>query len=78
MEEEEITYFTADEKNRILEYWKETPMRCPKITKVTVHMGVGSSGERLEKAMTVLENITKQKPVKMMARKTIRDFGIRK
>jgi len=78
MEEEEITYLSADDKTRILEMWKETPMRCPKISKVTVHMGVGTSGERLEKAITVLEHLTKQKPVKLLARKTIRDFGIRK
>jgi len=78
MEEEEISYFTSEEKNQVLEMWKTIPMRCPKIAKVTVHMGVGASGERLEKAITVLESLTNQKPVKLLAKKTIRDFGIRK
>ena len=41
-------------------------------------MGVGASGLQLEKAMTVLENITGQKPVKRNSRKTIRNWGIRK
>jgi large subunit ribosomal protein L5 len=78
MEEEEVSYFTAEDKNNILEMWKAMPMRHPKVTKVTVHMGIGTSGERLEKAITVLETLTKQKPVKLIAKKTIRDFGIRK
>ena len=78
MEEEEVIYYTAEEKNQILEMWKATPMRHPKVTKVTVHMGVGTSGERLEKAIKVLEALTKQTPVKLLAKKTIRDFGIRK
>lgn len=78
MEEEEVTYFTPEEKDQILQMWNAMPMRRPKITKVSVHMGVGTSGERLEKAITVLESLTKQKPVKLLAKKTIRDFGIRK
>jgi large subunit ribosomal protein L5 len=41
-------------------------------------MGVGASGERLEKGIKVLESITNQKAVKLLAKKTIRDFGIRK
>jgi large subunit ribosomal protein L5 len=65
-------------KEMALEAWKNQPMRQPKIAKVSVHMGVGASGDKLEKAMTVLEGLAKQKPVKMLAKKTIRDFGIRK
>jgi len=41
-------------------------------------MSVGQSGETLEKAARVLEQLTGQKPVKRKARQTIRDFGIRK
>ncbi len=41
-------------------------------------MSVGQSGETLEKAARVLEQLTGQKPVKRNARQTIRDFGIRK
>lgn len=77
-DEEEISYFSDEEKTQILEMWKNQPMRQLKISKVVVHMGVGASGEKLEKGITVLESLTNQSPVKLLAKKTIRDFGIRK
>jgi large subunit ribosomal protein L5 len=49
-----------------------------KIEKVTVNISVGKSGEPLEKASTILKQITDQVPCKRKAKKTIRDFGIRK
>ncbi len=52
-------------------------MRKPRIEKVVVNLNVGKSGEPLEKANKVLEEITGQTPVKKKAKKTIRDFGIR-
>jgi len=58
--------------------WQENPMLKPRIEKVTVNMSVGKSGEPLEKAAKVLEQLTGQKPCKRKAKKTIRDFGIRK
>jgi large subunit ribosomal protein L5 len=54
------------------------PMLRPRIEKVTVNISVGKSGEPLEKAMKVLEQLTGQKPCPRKAKKTIRDFGIRK
>lgn len=54
------------------------PMLKPKIEKVTVNISVGRSGEPLEKASKVLEELTGQRPCKRAAKKTIRDFGIRK
>ncbi|HUY01327.1 MAG TPA: 50S ribosomal protein L5 [Candidatus Deferrimicrobium sp.] len=78
MDEEKVIYFTPEQKTEILESWKKYPMKQLKIKKVTVHMGVGASGERLEKAISVLESLTNQTPVKLLAKKTIRDFGIRK
>lgn len=57
--------------------WEEHPMRLPRIEKVVVNLNVGKSGEPLEKANKVLEEITGQTPVKRKAKKTIRDFGIR-
>lgn len=57
---------------------KENPMRKPRIEKVVVNMAVGKSGEPLEKAARVLQQLTAQKPCKMKAKKTIRDFGIRR
>jgi large subunit ribosomal protein L5 len=53
-------------------------MREIKIGKVTVNIGVGKSGEPLEKAKKVLEQVTGQTPCPRKARKTVKDFGIRK
>jgi large subunit ribosomal protein L5 len=50
----------------------------PRLEKVTVNMAVGKSGEPLEKAVKVLEQLTGQKPFGSKAKKTVRDFGIRK
>lgn len=55
----------------------ENPMRAVKLVKVTVHIGVGKSGEMLEKARKVLEEITGQKPCTKQAKMTIKEFGIR-
>ncbi|MEM2840377.1 MAG: 50S ribosomal protein L5 [Candidatus Bathyarchaeia archaeon] len=54
------------------------PMRTIKLGKVTVNIGVGKSGEQLEKARKVLEQITGRKPCSRRAKKTIKDFGVRK
>lgn len=66
------------EEEEIRKKWREIPMLKPKIRKVTVNMAVGQSGEPLEKAVQVLEQLTGRKPVKRKAKQTIRDFGIRK
>jgi large subunit ribosomal protein L5 len=57
--------------------WETQPMLKPKIEKVVVNLNVGKSGEPLENASKVLKELTDQTPVKMKAKKTIRDFGIR-
>src|SRR5512137_508752 len=49
-----------------------------RIEKVTVNIAVGKSGEPLEKASTVLKQLTEQEPCKRKAKKSVRDFGIRK
>jgi len=64
-----------DETHKALE---EQPMLKPKIEKVVVNIGVGKSGEPLEKATKVLKELTGQTPCKRKANKTIRDFGIRR
>jgi large subunit ribosomal protein L5 len=73
-----MSNLTNDEKEMMLNNWRDHPMRKPRITKVTVNMGVGRSGELLERARTVLENLTDQTPINLIAKQTIRDFGIRK
>jgi large subunit ribosomal protein L5 len=55
-------------------------MEIPKITKITVNMGVGEAvGDKkvLENAVADLEKITGQKPVVTKARKSIAGFKIR-
>jgi len=50
-------------------------MRKISIGKVVVNIGVGKSGEAVERARKVLEQITAQKPASRKAKKSIRDFG---
>ncbi len=50
----------------------------PKIGKVTVNIGVGEAGEKLSKAESVLESLTKQKPVRTISKTTNKDWGLRK
>jgi large subunit ribosomal protein L5 len=56
----------------------ENPMLKPKIVKVVVNASIGKSGEPLEKAMKILEDLTGQKPCTRKAKKTLREFGLRK
>jgi large subunit ribosomal protein L5 len=56
----------------------ENPMLKPRIEKVTINMSVGQSGKPLEQAATILQQLTDQKPSRRQAKKTIREFGIRK
>jgi len=65
-------------EEEIRKRWREDPMLKSKIEKVTVNISVGKSGEPLEKASKILEQLTEQMPCKRKAKKTIRDFGIRK
>jgi large subunit ribosomal protein L5 len=48
------------------------------VSKVVVNIGVGRSGEPLEKAKRGLEELTGQRPAMRGARKSVRDFGIHK
>ena len=65
-------------EDEIRNAWKEHPMLKPKIEKVVVNISVGKSGEPLEKAAKVMKELSGQNPCKRKAKKTIRDFGIRK
>jgi large subunit ribosomal protein L5 len=58
--------------------WTKNPMLKPRIEKVTVNISVGQSGKPLEQAATILQQLTNQKPSRRQAKKTIREFGIRK
>ncbi len=54
------------------------PMLSPSITKVTVNIGVGEGGRRLQLAERVLEVLTAMKPMRTISAKTNRDLGTRK
>ncbi|AFH42497.1 50S ribosomal protein L5P [Fervidicoccus fontis Kam940] len=68
----------TEEVNKFIEAWNENPMLKPRITKVTVNVSLGQGGERLAKIAEVLKEITNQEPKLRKAKRTIRDFGIRK
>jgi len=69
---------STDAYSQVLETWKKSPMKRPKIAKVTVNVSLGYSGERLQKVAEFLESYTGQKPVYRKAKRTIRAFGVRK
>jgi len=48
-----------------------------RIEKVTLNIGVGEPGDKLEKAMRLLEKITGKKPVKTITMKRIPTWGVR-
>ncbi|MCS7105220.1 MAG: 50S ribosomal protein L5 [Thermofilaceae archaeon] len=54
------------------------PMRKIYVGKVIVHIAVGESGERLANAARILESLTGQKPSLRKAKKSIKEFGIRR
>ncbi|PYB67709.1 MULTISPECIES: 50S ribosomal protein L5 [unclassified Thermoplasma] len=54
------------------------PMEEIIIDKVVVNIGVGQAGDRLTKAAKVLEMLTGHKATNTLAKKSVRDFNIRK
>lgn len=51
--------------------------RVPQISKVVVHCAVGESGEQLEKAKEILQDLTGRTPILLRAKETVKAFGIR-
>lgn len=54
------------------------PMKKPYLEKIVLNIGVGSGGEELERASTVLETIAGKTPVKTLSRKNVKEFNLRK
>ncbi|HMF33957.1 MAG TPA: 50S ribosomal protein L5 [Candidatus Lokiarchaeia archaeon] len=62
----------------ILADWESNPMRKPRLAKVIINIAVGQSGEILKKASTVIESISGQKPTLAEAKRSVKEFNIRK
>jgi large subunit ribosomal protein L5 len=57
---------------------QQNPMRKIKVGKVVVNIGLGKSGEAIERGKKVLEQVTGQSPTQTRAKRSVRDFGIHK
>ena len=57
---------------------QENPMRKIRVAKVVVNIGLGKSGEAIERGKKVLEQVTGQTPAQTRAKRSVRDFGIHK
>lgn len=53
-------------------------MKRIRVDKVVINIGVGKSGDPIEKAKKALLELTGQQPAVRGAKKTVRDFGIHK
>lgn len=58
--------------------WNTSVMLLPRIHSVRLHSCPGSGGEALQRVNSVLEELSNQKPIVHKAKKTIRNFGIKK
>lgn len=54
------------------------PMRELRLQKVVLNIGVGEGGDKLVNAERVLEQISGQKPVRTYAKKSVREWGVKK
>jgi len=55
----------------------QNPLRQVRIEKLTLNIATGKSGEPLEKAKRVLNQLTGRTPATKRAKRTIKDFGVR-
>lgn len=53
-------------------------MTRPRLAKVVVNMGIGEGAEKLQKAETLMENLTGAKPVRTYAKDSVREWNVRK
>ncbi len=56
----------------------QNTMRDITLDKVVINIGVGQAGDRLNKAVKVIEMLTNHKPVLTTSKKTVREFNLRK
>lgn len=55
----------------------ENSMRAPRIHKVTLNVGLGGGGEKMQDAMEIIKGLCGRVPIKTLTDKRIPDFGIR-
>ena len=48
--------------------WNSNPMKKPYLEKIILNIGVGAGGEELERAATVLGQISERKPIKTLSK----------
>ncbi|MHA2251946.1 MAG: 50S ribosomal protein L5 [Candidatus Kariarchaeaceae archaeon] len=60
------------------ETWAAQPMLRPKIGSVKLNVSIGSAGTPLDRAKTIVRQLTGQEPVETKAKQTWRNWGIRK
>jgi large subunit ribosomal protein L5 len=53
-------------------------MQRPRIEKVVLNISVGQSGDPLQRAVRVLKDLTGQTPSSRLAKRSIRDWGVRR
>jgi len=73
-----VPVLTPEVESKVLEKWDSNPMLRPRIVKVTVNVSINPDFERLKKIASVLEEIAEQKPSLRRAKRTIREFGVKK
>jgi large subunit ribosomal protein L5 len=73
-----VTVLTPEVESAILKKWESSPMLKPRIVKVTVNVSINPDFERLKKIVAVLEEITGSTPSLRKAKRTIREFGVKK
>ena len=52
-------------------------MREIRVEKVVLNIGVGAGGDKLAKAEKVIEMIAEQRPSRTLAKKSVRDWGVK-
>lgn len=58
--------------------WVEQPMLRPKIGSIKINVSLGIAGDPLERAKTIIKDLTNQVPSNTIAKQTWRSWGIRK
>lgn len=77
-EKKTTTLKKAPVKNKKISPEEKQKLFSPTIEKITINVGVGEAGERLNKAETVLKGLTGRKSIQTLSRTTNKDWGLRK